>query len=90
MITLYKNGNELDDQVIANGSIYTYVARDIGGEWDVPMFVTYADNISASGVRLKYTWLISDNIMELMGGDMLGLLRVISTEPLTLENTDDT
>ncbi len=89
-IAFYKNDNELDAMVIANGSVYTYWEKRAGGESDVPIFVTYADNISASGIRLKYTWLISDNIMELMGGDTVGLLRVISTEPLTLENTDNT
>ncbi len=90
-VILNKSGIELDDKVIANGSVYTYVERTIGGESNVPMFVTYFDNISANSVRLKYTWLISgNNILELGAADRFGNLEVMtaSTDAINMTNKD--
>jgi S-layer protein (TIGR01567 family) len=78
-VTLNKSGTILDDKVIPNeSSVYTYLERSIGGESNVPMFVTYFDNISTNSVRLKYTWLISDNnILEVTASDTYGVFKVI-------------
>lgn len=90
-VILSKGETILDDKIIEEGlpdgvgtqGVYTYYARSIGGENNVPMFVTYLDNVSTNSVRLKYTWLISDNIMEIRSGDKIGIFRVDATEDST-------
>ncbi|VVB92403.1 S-layer protein [uncultured archaeon] len=88
-MTLSKGESKLDDKIIEEGlpsftgttqGVYTYYARRIGGENNVPVFVTYLDNVSSSSVRLKYTWLISDNIMEIRSGDKIGIFKVDAIE----------
>ncbi|MDO8726620.1 MAG: S-layer protein domain-containing protein [Candidatus Methanoperedens sp.] len=85
-LELSKNGVKKDNKVSWEGGVYTYFENDIGREGNVPIFVTYIDNITASpttdSVRLKYTWLISENIMEIRPGDKIGLLMVDMTYPL--------
>jgi len=43
-----------------------HVEKNIAGEYDVPMFVTYIDSIFAGSTsdmaQLRYTWAISDNV----------------------------
>ncbi len=98
-LVLSRDGNKLDDKIIDAASIagtgtqgvYTYYAKSIAGETNVPIFVTYVDNVFASAtsdmVQLKYTWLISNTIMELKPGDKIGIFKVDSISgPLTLKN----
>ncbi len=90
LVTLNKSGTQLGYKVAQNFTVYTYVAPSMGHESDVPMFVTYFDNISTNSVRLKYTWLISgNNILELSAGDRIGNLEVwtASTENINMTNT---
>jgi S-layer protein (TIGR01567 family) len=88
-IMLNKSGIELDEKIIQPDSVYTYLERSIGGESDVPLFVTYFDNISTNSVRLKYSWLISgNNILELSGGDRIGNLEVVEASTDTIKMTN--
>ncbi len=90
-LTFSKGESKLDDKIMDEGlpsgvgtqGVYTYYARSIGGEYNVPMFVTYLDNVSSGSVKLKYTWLISDNIMEIRSGDKIGIFKVDATEYVT-------
>ncbi|MFU8768013.1 MAG: S-layer protein domain-containing protein, partial [Candidatus Methanoperedens sp.] len=85
------NGSEkLDDKIIQEDQVYTYVENSLAGGSDVPLFVTYVENISENSVILKYTWLISDNVTIFNTADRLGMLEVISsgTPGFDLENMD--
>ena len=88
-LVLSKDGTKLDDEVIAQGEIYTY-SKDMSGENDVPIFVTYVDSVFAGQtsdmVQLKYTWAISDKVTEVKSGDNFGIFKVESEQPLALEN----
>lgn len=67
-LTLSKDGVKKDDKVIAQGGIYTYVEKSIGGESDVPLFVTYIDSVYAGAtsdmVKLSYTWAVDTTIVQ--------------------------
>ncbi len=86
-----KDGIKLDDKIILEGQAYTYL-QSLNGEIDVPVFVTYAESIFAGAttdmVQLKYTWLISRNVIEIKTGDTFGNLEVAeATEDyLVLQN----
>jgi hypothetical protein len=59
-------GQELEEKVVNQGDVYTYIEKNIAGEDDVPMFVTFVDGIfetSTGGVaQFRYTWAISREI----------------------------
>ncbi len=65
-LVLSKDGIKKDDKVISEKKVYTYVENGIGGESNVPLFVTYIDSIfagvSSDMVTLRYTWAIDTNI----------------------------
>ncbi|MCZ7396511.1 MAG: S-layer protein domain-containing protein, partial [Candidatus Methanoperedens sp.] len=93
-LTLSKDGVKKDDNVVQQGQIYTYVEKNIGGESDVPLFLTFVDSVFAGAtsdmVQLRYTWAIDTSITELKGGDVYGVFKVQATEPIILQNTDNT
>ena len=92
-ITLSKDGVKMDDAVVQQGSMYTYVAKNIGGESDVPLFVTYVDSIFSGAtsdvVQLRYTWAIDTSITKLNGGDTYGVFTVERTSPNVMLNNDN-
>ncbi len=91
-LTLSKDGIKKDDMVVAQGSIYTYVEKSIGGESSVPLFVTYIDSIFAGAisdvVQLRYTWALDTSITEIQGEDRYGIFTVVSVAPIQLYNAD--
>jgi S-layer protein (TIGR01567 family) len=91
-VILNKSGKQLDDKVKENFTVYTYVSPSFSQESDVPMFVTYFDNISTNSVRLKYTWLISDNVLEPHTSDIFENLEVMtsSDREINMTNKDKT
>ncbi len=88
-LVLSKDDVKLDDKVVAQGEVYTY-SKDISGESDVPIFVTFVDSVFAGQtsdmVQLKFTWVISDKITEVKSGDKFGIFEVDTEQPLTLSN----
>ena len=90
-LVLSKDGKKLDDKVVEQGSVYTYSMKSLSGETDVPIFVTYADSVFAGQtsdmVQLKYTWVISTQVMEIKSSDKFGVFEVDSEQPLRLRNT---
>jgi S-layer protein (TIGR01567 family) len=97
---LSKDGVKLDDKVIQAAStdasnagttqgVYTYYAN-IGGESNVPIFVTFIDSVFSGAtsdmVQFKYTWLIDNNVLEVKSGDMYGVFKVDTENPLTLKS----
>jgi S-layer protein (TIGR01567 family) len=98
--SLYKDGKELDSEVISCDSgidhqdnVYTYTA-DIGGEDDVPVFTCYVDAVfrgtDSNIVQVKYVFLIDDEVLELGTGDRFGCMEVVtaSSDEVTLKNDD--
>jgi S-layer protein (TIGR01567 family) len=81
-LSLNKDGKALDNKVVNEGDVYTYVEKSVGGESDVPIFVTYVDSIFTGGegmatvIQLRYTWLISENVLEVKDGDKFGVFEV--------------
>lgn len=95
-LTLTRDGNKLDDKHVTEGEVYTYLVKSLKGEPDVPVFVTYVDSIftGAEGmsafVQLRYTWLISQDVLEVKAGDKFGVFEVkeASENYLLLYNKD--
>ena len=79
-LILSRNGIKLEDMVITEGEAYTYVQDDLAGESDVPVFVTYAESVfvgtDGNIVKLKYTWLISQDVTKIESGDEFGVFKV--------------
>ncbi len=81
-LTFSKDGNTLDEKHVTEGEVYTYFVKSLKGESDVPVFVTYVESIftGAEGmsalVQLRYTWLISQNVLEVKAGDKFGVFEV--------------
>ncbi len=81
-LSLNKDGKTLDNKVVNEGDVYTYIEKSLNGEPGVPVFVTYVESIftGAEGmstfVQLRYTWLISNNVLEIKTGDKFGVFEV--------------
>lgn len=77
--TLNKDGIKLDDKVILSGQVYSF-RESLGGETNVPIFVTYVNNIysgkTSDVVELKYSFLTSKTITIIQSGDKYGILKV--------------
>lgn len=61
-LTLKYRGLKLDDKVVSQGEVYTFLEQRIADEFDVPTFVTYIDYIGTNDLKFKYTWAISRNV----------------------------
>ena len=61
--SLTKNGEEISNKLVYVGELYTHVERDIMEEPDVPVFVTFVEDVFAGTntnmVEITSTWLIS-------------------------------
>ncbi len=81
-LSLSKGDKILDNKVVNEGEVYTYVEKSLNGESDVPVFVTYVESIftgaqgTATFVQLRYTWLISQDVLEVKAGDTFGVFEV--------------
>lgn len=81
-LSLTKDGITLDNKVVNEGEVYTYTEKNLKGESNVPVFVTYIESIfsgeqgMATFVQLRYTWLISRNVLEIKAGDKFGVFEV--------------
>lgn len=90
-LSLKKDGKTLDIKVVNEGEVYTYIEKSLSGESGVPLFVTYVDSIfsdKSAFVQLKYTWLISNKVLEIKTGDKFGVFEVkeATENSLTLYN----
>ncbi len=100
-LTLNKDGVKRDDKNISSGTtdskpIYTYVEKNLAGETDVPVLVTFVDSIFAGAtvdmIQLRYTWLISSNVTIISSGDTYGVFKDAnvngSAKSISLRNSD--
>ena len=97
-LCLYRNGVELDSEVINAGSsdlqdrVYTYTA-DVAGEDDVPIVSCYIsavfDGMSSRLVQVRHVFLIDDDVTEIYAGGEYGSMEVVSASAfdITLENS---
>jgi len=98
LLNFTKDGKTIDSKVVFEGEVYTYVEKSVSGESNVPVFVTYVESIFKGGegmsalVQLRYTWLISQNVIEIKAGDKFGVFEVKEANEnyLLLYNKDKT
>jgi S-layer protein (TIGR01567 family) len=98
-IHLCKDGKEIDNEVIGTGisdlqgRVYTHT-EDVAGESDVPIFSCYVSEIfrgtESRMMRVKYVFLIDNDIIQISTGACYGNMQVRSTTPdeVTLGNRD--
>jgi S-layer protein (TIGR01567 family) len=86
-LILSNKTGEVSETVNKEGEVFTYL-KTFAGESDAPFFGTYIDNMSENSVRLKYTWLISDNVTIFNGADRFGNMQFdwATTDGLSLSN----
>ena len=77
LFNLSNKSGIISEFIVEEGNSNT-VWRNLADESDAPFFVTYMDNISENSVRLKYTWMISDNVTIINSGDRFGIMEVRS------------
>ncbi len=91
-IVLGKDGIKLDDKVIAKGQIYSYSGY-LAGETNVPIFVTYINNINSGTtsdvVEFKYSWLVSKSVLTIQSGDKYGIFKVSTANDNNLALIND-
>ncbi len=83
-LVLSRNGVELSDKWISSGNIYSYIEKNMSGEEDVPVFITYLDAVFAGStidmIQVRYTWLTSGNVTVINEGDRFGIFKVTRTD----------
>jgi S-layer protein (TIGR01567 family) len=97
-LCLYKNGVELDSEVIDAGSsdlqdrVYT-CTEDVAGEDDVPIFSCYISAVfrgtCSNLVQVKYVFLVDNSVAYIGAGDEYDAMEVVATSSssVTLENS---
>ncbi|WP_246275908.1 S-layer protein domain-containing protein [Methanolobus zinderi] len=93
MVTLTKDGDELDTGIIDGSGDYVY-KTDIGDSEDVPIIVVHFNSIfsgtESNIVTVQGIFQISENYLEIENGDTFGKMEVIGTSGrITMENKDD-
>ena len=87
--TLRKDGAVIDEGIAEPGDVYTKIMSNLGGESNVPLFVTYVDAIysgtTSDMVRLKYTWLIDTIVKEVKKGDEYAIFNTTKADESIIE-----
>lgn len=85
-ISLFKDNNKIDDVVFPHIYTYTY-PRD--ANYSIPIFVTYISNMrslpDSDAVDFRYTWLKSQNVIEIKEGSIFGIMEVTSIKNGNIE-----
>jgi S-layer protein (TIGR01567 family) len=96
-LSLSKNGMELDNEIIdasdpdLQDRVYTYT-DDVAGEDDLPIFSCYVSEVfrgtDSNIVRVKYVFLIDNEVLQISIGEYYGNMQVTSVTPtqVTLGN----
>ncbi len=83
---LYKNNFKLEDRIIAPKDVWSY-RQNINDR--IPTFIFYFRNTyvlpDTDGADLKYTWLRSQNTIEIKEGDIFGIMEVTSINNGSIE-----
>ncbi|NJD52114.1 MAG: hypothetical protein FIB07_04535 [Candidatus Methanoperedens sp.] len=87
--TLKKDGAVIDEGTAKPGDVYTKIKSNLGGESNVPLFVTYVDaidsGITSDMVSLKYTWLIDTIVKEVKKGDEYAIFNTTKADESIIE-----
>jgi S-layer protein (TIGR01567 family) len=70
-IALEDSSGEIDNKVCDNQSAYI-ISVDLGAADKTPIFVTYLNKVNYTHIELKYTWLISQDIITIQNGQPFG------------------
>ncbi len=90
-LTFYKDKRILKSQTLSSGNLFEYSAN-IGNENNIPIFSIYVDAIfeglETDVVFLRYTWLMSEDVMYIKTGDVIGKYEVVNAtaDMLVLRN----
>ncbi len=93
LFELYKDGEQVDSEIISQNGDYVYKA-DIGGAEDVPMIAVHVSTVFRSretdAVFVEGIFQVSDDYVELAQGDSFGEMEVstISSSGITMKNED--
>jgi len=93
LFELYKDGEQLDSEIISQNGDYIYKA-DIGGAEDVPMIAVHVSTVFSSretdAVFVEGIFQIADDYLELAQGDSFGEMEIssISGTGVTMKNED--
>jgi len=88
---LRRNGVAFDDIWLPHEDVYGYT---LPGENGSPKLITYLDAIFAGTefdmIQLRYTWFVSDNVIQIKEGDRFGVFNVKVVEPdrIVLTNSE--
>ena len=93
VLALKRNGIELYRKSVSSGSIFSLMNDNLSKQEDPPIFMTYLETVFNGEVmpdliELRYTWQVSDTIMEVKEGDRFGVFSVkkIGSNSIELDN----
>jgi S-layer protein (TIGR01567 family) len=92
MVTLTKDGKEVDTSIISGGNTYVY-EKDLGDADDVPIIAVQFNSIfsgtESNAVFVQGIFQISEDYLELESGDTFGKMEIVSTDgKIIMENKD--
>jgi S-layer protein (TIGR01567 family) len=93
LVTLEKNGKEVDTTVVSGNDDYVY-EKDIGSQENVPIIAVHFNNIfrgiETNAVFVEGIFQISEDYVEVESGDQFGKMEIksLSEDKISLENTD--
>ncbi len=91
-MTLLKDGNEIDDEVVSSKDNYIYIKNKVGSVSDLPTIAVHIDSIfrgrEASAAFIKGVFQISDAYNQVKNGDDFGSMEVTKTgtDEIVMEN----
>lgn len=77
---VFLDGNNADNVIFVDYYVYTYPGAS---NESIPVFITYLPEIRKQ--ELRYTWLRSQNIIQIKDGDIFGVVEVTSVKNGTIE-----
>jgi len=77
---VFLDGNNADNVIFVDYYVYTYPCTS---NESIPVFITYLPEIRKQ--ELRYTWLRSQNIIQIKKGDIFGVIEVTSVKNGTIE-----
>jgi len=88
-LALYNSSGEINNSLCQNQSAWIFTT-DTGLVDDVTLFVTYLKKVNTTHIELKYTWLMSQDIIEINMGSGPDIFKTYSTyESIYLESDED-
>lgn len=84
--SFFNDDNMIDEAILGDNDVYTYPEKS---NYSAPIFVTYASNYrslpESDVVDFNYTWLRSQNLVEIKENGIFGIMEVTSIKNGTIE-----